>query len=125
MYKIKERVDSDILAKAIATGMQENKAEDIVLIDLRGIDSAVTDFFVICSGNSSTHVEGIVSKLYRETFENIGEKPVHHEGTGNGGSEWIVLDYFNVVAHIFYKDIRGHYDLEDLWADGKKIEIRD
>ena len=123
MYKIKDRVESEALAKAIVAGMQENKAEDIVLLDLREIDSAVTDFFVICSGNSTTHVEGIVSKLHRETFENIGEKPMHQEGAGS--SEWIVLDYFNVVAHVFYKEVRAHYDLEDLWADGKKIEIKD
>jgi ribosome-associated protein len=123
MYKIKNKVESDTLAKAIVAGMQENKAEDIVLLDLREIENAVTDFFVICSGNSTTHVEGIVSKLHRETFQNIGEKPLHHEGTGS--SEWIVLDYFNVVAHVFYKEVRDHYDLEDLWADAKRIEIKD
>lgn len=123
MYKIKNQVDSKFLSDTIVAGMQDNKAEDIVVLDLREIENAVTDFFVICSGNSTTHVDGIVSSLIRETSRQIKEKPWHQEGTR--GDEWVLLDYVNVVAHIFYKEAREFYDLEDLWADAKRIEIKD
>ena len=110
MYKINNQIDSEILCKSIVEGMQENKAKDIVVLDLREIHSAVTDFFVICSGESSTQVDGINSTVVRHTRKELKERPWHVEGKGN--SEWVLLDYVNVVAHIFYKDARGFFDLE-------------
>ncbi|MCE3295160.1 MAG: iojap-like protein [Crocinitomicaceae bacterium] len=121
MYKVKKEIDSEILCKAIVEGMQENKAKDIVVLDLRNIHSAVTDFFIICSGESSTQVDGISNSVMRFTRKELKEKPWHQEGKQN--SEWILLDYVNVVAHIFYKDARGFYDLEDLWADAERTDI--
>ncbi len=121
MYKINNQIDSEILCKSIVEGMQENKAKDIVVLDLREIHSAVTDFFVICSGESSTQVDGINSTVVRHTRKELKERPWHVEGKGN--SEWVLLDYVNVVAHIFYKDARGFFDLEGLWADAKRTNI--
>ena len=121
MYKVKSDIDSQVLCNTIVEGMQENKAKDIVVLDLRGITSAVTDFFVICSGESSTQVEGISNSVTRHTRKELEERPWHQEGKTN--SEWILLDYVNVVAHIFYKDARSFYDLEDLWADAKRKNI--
>jgi ribosome-associated protein len=121
MYKVKSDIDSQTLCNTIVEGMQENKAKDIVVLDLRGITSAVTDFFVICSGESSTQVEGISNSVTRHTRKELEERPWHQEGKTN--SEWILLDYVNVVAHIFYKDARSFYDLEDLWADAKRTNI--
>jgi len=121
MYKVKSDIDSQVLCNTIVEGMQENKAKDIVVLDLRGITSAVTDFFVICSGESSTQVEGISNSVTRHTRKELEERPWHQEGKTN--SEWILLDYVNVVAHIFYKDARSFYDLEDLWADAKRTNI--
>jgi ribosome-associated protein len=121
MYKLKKEIDSEILCKYIVEGMQENKAKDIVVLDLRHIHSAVTDFFVICSGESTTQVDGISNSVVRLTRKEIQEKPWHQEGKSN--SEWILLDYVNVVAHIFYKDVRKFYDLEDLWADAIRTDI--
>jgi ribosome-associated protein len=121
MYKVKSDIDSQTLCNTIVEGMQENKAKDIVVLDLRGITSAVTDFFVICSGESSTQVEGISNSVTRHTRKELEERPWHQEGKTN--SEWILLDYVNVVAHIFYKDARSFYDLEDLWADAKRTDI--
>ncbi len=121
MYKINNQIDSEILCKSIVEGMQENKAKDIVVLDLREIHSAVTDFFVICSGESSTQVDGINSTVVRHTRKELKERPWHVEGKGN--SEWVLLDYVNVVAHIFYKDARGFFDLEGLWADAKRTDI--
>ncbi len=119
----KELIDneSQLLADTIVEGMQENKAHDIVVLDLREIDSAVCDFFVICSGESSTQVDGISSSVLRHTRKEIGEKPYRTEGKKN--SEWVLMDFVSVVAHVFYKDTREFFDLEDLWADEKRTDI--
>lgn len=122
MAKIKKETShSEILSKCIVEGMQENKAKDIVVIDLRGLGSAVCDFFVICSGDSSTQVDGITNAIMRFTRKTMKEKPWHTEGQRN--SEWVLLDYVDVVAHVFYKDARGFYEIEDLWADGIRTDI--
>lgn len=123
MYKLNRDTDSKILCDAIVEGMQENKAKNIVVLDLRNIPSAVTDFFVICSGDSSTQVDGISSTVTRHTRKELQEKPWHQEGKTN--SEWILLDYVSVVAHIFYKDARHFYELEDLWSDAIRTDIPD
>jgi ribosome-associated protein len=121
MRKVVKEVSSKELCDAIVEGMQENKAKDIVVLDLREISNAVCDYFVICSGESSTQVDGISSSVTRYTRKELKEKPWHIEGKTN--SEWVLLDYINVVVHIFYKDARPFYDLEDLWADAKRTDI--
>ena len=121
MYKVKNDVNSQELCDAIVEGMQENKAQDIVVLDLREISNAVCDFFVICSGESSTQVDGISNAVLRHTRKELSEKPWHIEGKTN--SEWVLLDYINTVAHIFYKYARPFYDIEDLWADAKRTDI--
>ena len=113
--------DSQLLCDSIVEGMQENKAQDIVVLDLREIESAVCDYFVICSGESSTQVDGISSTVARHTLKELSEKPWSIEGKNN--SEWILMDYVDVVAHIFYKETRAFYDLEDLWADAIRKDI--
>lgn len=121
MYRLKQEVDSQVLCDSIVEGMQENKAKDIVVLDLREIKNSVCDFFIICSGESTTQVDGISSTVVRNTRTSLKEKPWHIEGKSN--SEWILLDYVSVVAHIFYKDTRSYYDLEDLWADAKRTDV--
>jgi ribosome-associated protein len=121
MRKTKDTESSELLVKAIVEGMQENKAKDIVILDLRTLSSAVCDFFVICSGDSSTQVDGIANSIARFTRKELKEKPWHIEGKSN--SEWILLDYVNVVSHVFYKDARSFYELEDLWADAIRTDI--
>jgi ribosome-associated protein len=123
MYKLKSAVDSKVLCDAIVEGMQENKAKNITVLDLRQIPNAVTDFFVICSGDSSVQVEGIASTVTRHTRKELQEKPWHQEGKTN--AEWILLDYVSVVAHIFYKEARQFYELEDLWSDAIRTDIPD
>ncbi len=113
--------DSKILCDTIVEGMQENKAQDIVVLDLRKISNSVCDFFVICSGESSTQVDGISASVQRYTRKQLSEKPWSVEGKTN--SEWILMDYVSVVAHIFYKETRSFYDLEDLWADAERTDI--
>jgi ribosome-associated protein len=121
MRKTKKISESELLCKTIVEGMQENKAKDIVVLDLRNLTSAVCDFFVICSGESSTQVDGISNSVTRFTRKNLKEKPWHIEGKNN--SEWILLDYIDVVAHIFHKDARSFYEIEDLWADATRTDI--
>lgn len=113
--------DSQILCDAIVEGMQENKAQDIVILDLREIAAAVADFFVICSGESTVQVDGISSAVARHTRKELSEKPWNIEGKTN--KEWVLMDYVSVVAHIFYQDRRSFFDLEDLWADAKRTNI--
>lgn len=121
MTKSKETSPSSKICEAIVEGMQENKAQDIVVLDLRKIPNTVTDFFVICTGESSTQMDGISSAVVRYTRKHLQEKPWHTEGLGS--REWVLIDYVSVVAHVFYKETRQHYDLEELWSDAEKIII--
>lgn len=97
------------------------KGKDVKVLDLRDIDSAVCDYFIICNGTSNTHVNAIVNSIQKTVNESIHDKPWHIEGTENG--EWVLLDYVNVVAHVFQKHIRDYYDIESLWGDAKLISI--
>jgi ribosome-associated protein len=109
------------LSKIIAKGMEEKKASDILVMDLRSVKDSVTDFFVICSGNSGTQLDAI-SKAIEEQVHQAAESPAWKvEGRSNG--QWILMDYVNVVAHIFLSDTREYYGLEDLWGDAKTTRI--
>lgn len=121
MYKAKGNVESQVLCDTIVEGMQENKAKDIVVLDLRDIPNAVCDFFVICSGESTVQVDGISSSVMRLTRKELQERPWHIEGKNN--KEWVLLDYVNVVTHIFYHEARSFYEIEDLWSDAKRTNI--
>ena len=111
----KELKTSDILAKIIIEGMREIKAKEIVSLDLRNIETSVCDFFIVCHGTSNTHASAIADSVIEETLKSIKEKPWHKEGLTNG--DWILLDYGNVVAHIFQKKTRDYYNIEKLWGD--------
>jgi len=123
MAKRKKGVDSEKLSDAIVLGMQEKKATDIVLMDLRKVKNAVADFFVICSGNSDKQLEAISDSIDEQVFKIVKEKPWHMEGKNN--KEWMILDYITVVSHIFRKDRRDYYALEKLWGDAEITEIED
>jgi ribosome-associated protein len=103
--------------------MQEKKAIDISVLDLRKVKNAVADFFVICSGGSDKQLDAIADSVDEEVFKAVQENPWHIEGKNN--KEWVLLDYFDVVAHIFRKDKREFFALEKLWGDAEFIEIED
>jgi len=105
------------LSNAIVEGMQEKKAKEIVCIDLRTLKNAVADFFVICHADSKTHIEAIAKSIEEFVWKKLGEEPIHKEGVAN--AEWILLDYINVVAHVFRHDQREFYGIERLWADAE------
>ncbi len=123
MTKKKNKADSEKLSNAVVSGMQEVKASDIVVMDLREVKNAVADFFVICSGGSDKQVDAIANSIDEEVFKKIKENPWHSEGKNN--KEWMILDYISVVAHIFRKDRRQFYSLERLWGDAVITEIED
>lgn len=110
-------LSSEALSNLIVSGMQEKKAQRIVLIDLRKIPNAITDFFVISSGSSDTQIDAIANSVEEVVFKESKENPWQREGRQN--KEWILLDYSNVVAHIFKADRREFYDIESLWGDAE------
>tara|TARA_Y100001954_G_C15504472_1_gene451531 strand:+ start:225 stop:596 length:372 start_codon:yes stop_codon:yes gene_type:complete len=121
MSKKISKSPSEILCGAIVEGMLENKANEIVVLDLRELDGAITEFFVICSGDSDTHVDGISNSICKHVRKNLKEKPWNIEGKTN--SDWVLLDYVNVVGHVFYKEKRSFYDIEELWSDATRTNI--
>ncbi len=99
----------------VVQGMAEKKAHDIVVLDLRNVKNAVADYFIICSGNSDTQIDAICDSVEEFVFKASKQSPWKKEGKQN--KEWILLDYIDVVAHIFKKDKRDFYSLEELWGD--------
>ncbi len=106
------------LVDAVVQGMQEVKAKDIVHLDMRGIPNAVSEHFIICHGDSTTQVEAIARSVEKFTKDKANEKPWHTEGLQN--ASWVLLDYVNVVVHIFHRDMRDFYGLDQLWADANR-----
>lgn len=109
------------LSSIIVKGMREKKASDIVVMDLRRLQNAVADFYIICSGNSAKQLDAIADSIDEEVHKELNENPWHIEGKNN--KEWMLLDYINVVAHVFRKDRREFYALERLWGDAEITEI--
>ncbi len=105
------------LVDAIVQGMQEKKASDIVVLDLTKIPNAVSSYFIICSGNSDTQVDAIAGSVEEFTHKQCKERPWKREGLRQ--REWVLLDYVSVVAHIFLKNKRTFYALEELWGDAE------
>jgi len=96
-------------------GIQEVKGKDIVHLDLREVPNTVCDHFIICHGDSDTQVDAIAGSVEKTVRERTGERPWHTEGKENRG--WVVLDYIDVVVHIFHRSKREFYGLEQLWSD--------
>jgi ribosome-associated protein len=113
---------SSMLAAIAVEGIQEKKGKEIVSLDLRNIKNSVSDVFVICHAESKNQVEAIARSVEEEIFKKTGEDPWHKEGFEN--AEWILLDYINIVVHIFQQSKRDFYGIERLWADAeiKKYE---
>jgi ribosome-associated protein len=118
---VKKPVSTDELISVIIKGIDDVKGDDIQLMDLRQIENTVCDYFIICSGNSNTQVNAITGSIQKLVSKELKDKPWHIEGQNN--SEWILMDYVNVVVHVFQKQIREFYDIESLWGDAKITEI--
>lgn len=116
-------VAAEALRDLIVKGMLEKKAQEVVVMDLRRVKNAICDFFVIGSGNSDTQIDAIASSVEEEVWKGSQQNPWHQEGRTN--REWILVDYVDVIAHIFNKERRTFYDLEQLWGDAEIKYIAD
>ena len=103
------------LEELIIQSLIEKKGEQIVCIDLKAMHHVLFDYFIICSGNSKPHVETLSDFVQENTKKQIRVRPSYVEGRANG--EWILLDYFNVIVHIFQPEVRRFYNIESLWSD--------
>ena len=123
MVKKTNQVSAENLSKYIVKGIQEKKGADIVILNLKGIGNAIADYFIICTGASDTQLDAISDSVEKEVLETAEERPWHREGIQN--KEWILLDYSNVVVHIFKNNVRSFYGLEELWGDAVITRVED
>lgn len=117
----KKTVSSDLLITEIIKGIEDVKGEKISILDLREIENTVCEYFIICEGNSNTQVSAIAGSVQKHVGKSVKEKPWHVEGESN--AEWILIDYVNVVVHVFQRPVREFYNLEGLWGDAKMTNI--
>jgi ribosome-associated protein len=104
--------------QAIITSLDDRKAQEIVSIDLRNNEDAPVDFIIVCHGDSTTQVDAFASNLSKDFQEIFGEKPFRIEGKSN--ALWVIVDYIDIVIHIFHKELRDFYSIEDLWSDSQQ-----
>lgn len=104
----------------IIDSITDIKGQNIIKIDLRSLDEAPADYFIICEGSSNTQVSSIADRIQERTKKEAATTPGHVEG--NKGGTWVLLDYFDTIVHVFYSETRSFYDLEDLWSDGQVTE---
>jgi len=111
------------LVETLVFGMLEKKAKEVTIIDLRNIPSAVSSYYIICHGNSNTQVEAIAESAGYEANKQLNDRPIHVEGADV--AEWILLDFVDVVVHVFQESSRKFYNLEGLWADAEISTIKE
>lgn len=117
----KENTNADQLISVVINGIEDVKGQNITILDLREIENTVCDYFIICEGTSNTQVNAIVNSIQKKVSKETKDKPWHIEGAEN--AEWVLMDYVNVVVHVFQKHIREYYDIEGLWGDAVTTEI--
>ena len=114
-------IEKQKLIEKIVEAIQDTKGEDVMIFDLSEIENAVADTFIICSANSNTQVSAIAGNVEKKVRNDLKERPWHVEGTEN--ALWVLVDYISVVVHIFQKETRAYYDIEELWGDAKITKI--
>ena len=117
----KKHSNADQLITSILGGIEDVKGKEINILDLREIENTVCDYFIICEGTSNTQVNAIVNSIQKKVSKELKDKPWHIEGEDN--AEWVLIDYVNIVVHVFQKHIREYYDIESLWGDAKTTVI--
>ena len=123
MKSTQVRQDSDTLADVAVRGLQDRKGMDIVVLNLKELKNAVADYFIICSASSDTQLDALARSVEEEVEKVTGEAPWQSEGRTN--REWILLDYVDVVVHVFLRDRRQFYALEELWGDAEITHVED
>ncbi len=117
----KKNKNKDLLLSTIIKGIEDVKGNDIDILDLRELENTVCDYFIICNGTSNTQVNAIVNSVQRLVSRELKDMPWHVEGSENG--EWVLMDYVDIVVHVFQKHIREYYNIEALWGDAKITSI--
>lgn len=116
-------ISSEEMVNCVVNGIQNKKGMDITIMDLRSIENNFTDYFVVCSGSSDTQIDAISESIEKEMSEKLNLKP--HSSEGKSSKEWVLMDYFDVIVHVFLKDKRKYYQIEDLWGDANFTRIED
>ncbi len=114
--------DSTLLINTISEALQDKKAKDIVILDVREL-TTLTDYFIVCHGTSETQIRALANNVLEETKEKIGEQAWQREGMD--ARRWIIIDYVNVVVHIFSQEKREYYGIERMWNDAIRTEVAD
>ena len=114
--------EAEVLARLAAQALDGKKAEEVRILDLRGVQGAPAEYFVIASGNVPSHVSALSDAVHEMVKGATGLNP--HKVEGYQNAEWILMDYFDVVVHIFQKEKRAFYRLDELWSDGKEVAIK-
>jgi ribosome-associated protein len=117
------RASTNNLNDVIVDSIQDIKGKKILKLDLRKIEEAPSNYFIICEGESTTQIKAISDNIHKRVAEELAIKPNHREGVTE--SKWILVDYFDTIVHIFYPETRKYYDLEDLWSDGSMEYYQD
>lgn len=118
----KTKDEGRVLAESVINGILEKKGQNVRWLDLRNIENAVCDYFIICEGNSNTQVEAIADSVEQTVKKQASQRPYRSEGWEN--ALWILIDYINVVVHVFERETRYFYNLESLWADAEEIPVK-
>lgn len=118
----KKKNPSEKLIEAIVEGIQEKKGKDIVLLDMRKLKNSVTDYFIICHGDSTRQADAIADIVEEYALIHTEQKPLHKEGAQY--ANWILLDYSDVIVHVFNKEFRDFYNIEGLWADAERKDYK-
>jgi len=118
-----EEITTEALLDTIIKGIQDKKGREIVTLNISELENALCDYFVICHGTSSRHVDGIIDSIEQVVKKELNKKPFHKEGIEN--LTWVLLDYASVIIHVFQKEYREFYNLEDLWGDAPMHKYQD
>lgn len=117
----KKNASTDQLITTIIAGIEDVKGKEITLLDLREIENTVCDYFIVCEGTSNTQVNAIVNSIQKKVSKELRDSPWHIEGNDN--AEWVLMDYVNLVVHVFQKHVRDYYDIESLWGDAVTTQV--
>jgi ribosome-associated protein len=119
----KRSYGTEVLLDSVAKGIFEKQGQNVLKVDLRKLETRITDYFVICHGTSGTQVDSISDSVEDKVRIETGEKPLHREGLEN--CFWVLIDYGSVIVHIFQEEYRNFYSLESLWADANVVKLED
>lgn len=115
----KDRKAAELLTKIAVKAMQDKLAKDITVIDFESVTDSLFDYYVICTANSPSHADSLADEIRKKIKEDMGTKPVQEEGLRN--CQWVLLDYFDVIVHIFLQETREFYNIENMWKDIKQV----